>query len=45
MGRYPNDLEKKDGRQNINSHPARLFLFDLMMLGMPTLLQLKEIVD
>ena len=45
MGRYPNDLEKKDGRQNINSHRSRLFLFDLMILGMPTLLQWKEIVD
>ena len=45
MGRYPNNLEKKDGRQNINSHRARLFLFDLMILGMPTLLQWKEIVD
>ena len=45
MGRYPNDIEKRNGRQNINSHSSRLFLFDLMILNMPTLLQWKETVD
>ena len=37
--------KKRNGRQNINSHSSRLFLFDLMILNMPTLLQWKETVD
>ena len=45
MGRYPNDIEKRNGRQNINSHSGRLFLLDLIILVMPTLLQWKESVD